>query len=190
VEVRGREARVGGEAGDWQAGGTEAGVEHHTVQVWTASGYWRFEASGSPLAGGQAALSPELRAAEPHDFGRIPFCVLRNDPDWTADFWGRPEAPNMVPGNEEINRLVTDAITNWFFTTSEVANGNLRAAGVGDEQAALHARLLPAALRACRWILSMSSANGVSSCATTCSPLRVLNVTGATSATKSPSRTA
>ena len=23
---------------------------------------------------------------------------------------------------EEINRLVTDAITNWFFTTSEVAN--------------------------------------------------------------------
>ena len=39
-------------------------------------------------------------------------------------------------------------------------------------------------------ILSMSSANGVSSCATTCSPLRVLNVTGAISATKSPSRTA
>jgi UDP-N-acetylglucosamine 2-epimerase (non-hydrolysing) len=35
---------------------------------------------------------------------------------------------------EEINRLVTDAITNWFFTTSEVANGNLRTAGVGDER--------------------------------------------------------
>jgi UDP-N-acetylglucosamine 2-epimerase (non-hydrolysing) len=31
---------------------------------------------------------------------------------------------------EEINRLVTDAITNWFFTTSEVANTNLRHAGV------------------------------------------------------------
>jgi UDP-N-acetylglucosamine 2-epimerase (non-hydrolysing) len=31
---------------------------------------------------------------------------------------------------EEINRLVTDAITNCFFTTSEVANANLRRAGV------------------------------------------------------------
>ena len=39
--------------------------------------------------------------------------------------WGMPE---------EINRLVTDAITNWFFTTSEVANDNLRKAGVGDER--------------------------------------------------------
>lgn len=39
--------------------------------------------------------------------------------------WGMPE---------EINRLVTDAITNWFFTTSEVANANLRRAGVGDER--------------------------------------------------------
>jgi UDP-N-acetylglucosamine 2-epimerase (non-hydrolysing) len=35
---------------------------------------------------------------------------------------------------EEINRLVTDAITNWFFTTSEVANENLRRAGVPDER--------------------------------------------------------
>lgn len=35
---------------------------------------------------------------------------------------------------EEINRMVTDAITNWFFTTSEVANANLRRAGVGDER--------------------------------------------------------
>ena len=26
---------------------------------------------------------------------------------------------------EEINRMVTDAITNWFFTTSEAANANL-----------------------------------------------------------------
>lgn len=39
--------------------------------------------------------------------------------------WGMPE---------EINRLVTDAITNWFFTTSAVANDNLRAAGVGEER--------------------------------------------------------
>ena len=35
---------------------------------------------------------------------------------------------------EEINRVVTDSITNWFFTTSEIANGNLRLAGVGDER--------------------------------------------------------
>ncbi len=39
--------------------------------------------------------------------------------------WGMPE---------EINRLVTDAITNWFFTTSEVANANLKRAGVADER--------------------------------------------------------
>jgi UDP-N-acetylglucosamine 2-epimerase (non-hydrolysing) len=35
---------------------------------------------------------------------------------------------------EEINRMVTDAITNYFFTTSEVANGNLRRSGVPDER--------------------------------------------------------
>jgi UDP-N-acetylglucosamine 2-epimerase (non-hydrolysing) len=35
---------------------------------------------------------------------------------------------------EEINRLVTDAVSNWFFTTSEVANANLRAAGVAEER--------------------------------------------------------
>ncbi len=35
---------------------------------------------------------------------------------------------------EEINRMVTDAITNWFFTTSEVANDNLRRAGVADDR--------------------------------------------------------
>ncbi|MGF1558059.1 MAG: non-hydrolyzing UDP-N-acetylglucosamine 2-epimerase [Flavobacteriaceae bacterium] len=35
---------------------------------------------------------------------------------------------------EEINRLVTDAITNYFFTTSEVANANLRRGGVQEEQ--------------------------------------------------------
>ncbi len=35
---------------------------------------------------------------------------------------------------EEINRLVTDAITNYFFTTSEVANQNLRENGVKNDQ--------------------------------------------------------
>lgn len=35
---------------------------------------------------------------------------------------------------EEINRMVTDAITDWFFTTSEVANANLRAAGVAPDR--------------------------------------------------------
>jgi len=35
---------------------------------------------------------------------------------------------------EEINRMVTDAITNHFFTTSEVANQNLRRAGVAGER--------------------------------------------------------
>lgn len=35
---------------------------------------------------------------------------------------------------EEINRMVTDAISNWFFTTSEVANINLRKTGVADDR--------------------------------------------------------
>ncbi len=35
---------------------------------------------------------------------------------------------------EEINRLVTDAITDLFYTTSEVANENLRKAGVAVEK--------------------------------------------------------
>ncbi len=35
---------------------------------------------------------------------------------------------------EEINRLVTDAITNWFFTTSEEANANLRRAGIAQDR--------------------------------------------------------
>ncbi len=35
---------------------------------------------------------------------------------------------------EEINRLVTDSIADYFFTTSEVANDNLRKAGVGDDR--------------------------------------------------------
>jgi len=35
---------------------------------------------------------------------------------------------------EEINRLVTDSITDIFFTTSETANTNLRNAGVSDDK--------------------------------------------------------
>jgi UDP-N-acetylglucosamine 2-epimerase (non-hydrolysing) len=35
---------------------------------------------------------------------------------------------------EEINRLATDAVTNWFFTTSEIANENLRKSGVEDDR--------------------------------------------------------
>jgi UDP-N-acetylglucosamine 2-epimerase (non-hydrolysing) len=35
---------------------------------------------------------------------------------------------------EEINRIVTDSITDYFFTTSEVANNNLRSAGVKDDR--------------------------------------------------------
>lgn len=39
--------------------------------------------------------------------------------------WGMPE---------EINRMVTDAISNWFFTTSERAGDNLIQAGVSPER--------------------------------------------------------
>lgn len=39
--------------------------------------------------------------------------------------WGMPE---------EINRMVTDAITTYFFTTSEAANQNLRRSGVQEER--------------------------------------------------------
>lgn len=35
---------------------------------------------------------------------------------------------------EEINRLVTDSITDYFFTTSEVANENLRKAGIQEDR--------------------------------------------------------
>lgn len=35
---------------------------------------------------------------------------------------------------EEINRIVTDSITDYFFTTSEVANENLRRVGVSNER--------------------------------------------------------
>ncbi|MDB4795494.1 UDP-N-acetylglucosamine 2-epimerase (non-hydrolyzing) [Verrucomicrobia bacterium] len=35
---------------------------------------------------------------------------------------------------EEINRMVTDSITNYFFTTSQYANKNLKASGVSDDR--------------------------------------------------------
>lgn len=35
---------------------------------------------------------------------------------------------------EEINRLATDAVTNWFFTTSSYANDNLAKAGVAKDR--------------------------------------------------------
>jgi len=35
---------------------------------------------------------------------------------------------------EEINRMVTDSISDHFFTTSELANGNLRKAGVEEDR--------------------------------------------------------
>lgn len=35
---------------------------------------------------------------------------------------------------EEINRIVTDSITNWFFTTSKQASANLRNTGVEEER--------------------------------------------------------
>ncbi|MFC5385292.1 non-hydrolyzing UDP-N-acetylglucosamine 2-epimerase [Aquamicrobium segne] len=35
---------------------------------------------------------------------------------------------------EEINRMVTDAITNWFFTTSQMASDNLQRNGVDKER--------------------------------------------------------
>ncbi|MFA7450079.1 MAG: UDP-N-acetylglucosamine 2-epimerase (non-hydrolyzing) [Bacteroidales bacterium] len=42
-----------------------------------------------------------------------------------SDDWTMPE---------EINRLVTDSITNYFFTTSQLANENLRKSGVEEER--------------------------------------------------------
>jgi UDP-N-acetylglucosamine 2-epimerase (non-hydrolysing) len=35
---------------------------------------------------------------------------------------------------EEINRLITDIITNYFFTTTESARNNLRKSGIADDQ--------------------------------------------------------
>ena len=35
---------------------------------------------------------------------------------------------------EEVNRIVTDSLADWFFTTSRVANENLRKSGIGDNR--------------------------------------------------------
>jgi UDP-N-acetylglucosamine 2-epimerase (non-hydrolysing) len=35
---------------------------------------------------------------------------------------------------EEVNRVVTDSVTNWFFTTSESANAQLRRSGACEDQ--------------------------------------------------------
>lgn len=35
---------------------------------------------------------------------------------------------------EEINRMVTDAITDYFFTTSEIANSNLKKQGISEDK--------------------------------------------------------
>src|SRR2546430_15373581 len=35
---------------------------------------------------------------------------------------------------EEINRMVTDAISKWFFTTSEVTHANLRRQAVAEQR--------------------------------------------------------
>lgn len=35
---------------------------------------------------------------------------------------------------EEINRMVTDSITNYFFTTTKIANENLRKSGISDDR--------------------------------------------------------
>lgn len=34
----------------------------------------------------------------------------------------------------EINRMITDSITNYFFTTTEIANENLRNSGIPNER--------------------------------------------------------
>src|SRR3546814_17137417 len=36
--------------------------------------------------------------------------------------------------SEEINRLVTDSITNYFFTTSDIANKNLIESGISEDR--------------------------------------------------------
>lgn len=35
---------------------------------------------------------------------------------------------------EEINRVVTDAVTNWFFTTSQTAGAHLRTSGIAEDR--------------------------------------------------------
>lgn len=68
------------------------GVQVIRSQVWSAEKVWSFSAD-------------RQERVEPHPFRRIPFAVLRGERNWTADFWGRGEAANIVPQNQEINRL-------------------------------------------------------------------------------------
>ncbi len=71
----------------------EVGGEDATLtQAWSAEGYWRL-------------LGDVVDVGEPHGFGRIPFVKLAHKPDWLADFWGLGEWGNVVPQNQEINRL-------------------------------------------------------------------------------------
>ena len=42
--------------------------------------------------------------------------------------------PGDLTMPEEINRMATDALTDYFFTTSETANEQLRKGGVADER--------------------------------------------------------
>src|SRR3546814_16916864 len=51
---------------------------------------------------------------------------------------------------EEINRLVTDSITDYFFTTSAVANQNLRTEGVYDERTFLLGNTMKIGSTSCR----------------------------------------
>ena len=51
---------------------------------------------------------------------------------------------------EEINRIVTDSITDYFFTTSETANENLRKAGVTNERIFFVGNTMIDTLLACR----------------------------------------
>ena len=51
---------------------------------------------------------------------------------------------------EEINRIVTDSITDYFFTTSETANENLRKAGVPENRIFFVGNTMIDTLLACR----------------------------------------
>jgi UDP-N-acetylglucosamine 2-epimerase (non-hydrolysing) len=50
---------------------------------------------------------------------------------------------------KDINRIVTDAISNWFFTTSEAANSNLRRTGVSDDRIVFVGNTMIDSLLAC-----------------------------------------
>lgn len=62
-------------------------------------------------------------------------CSIAAKKDWVsvAHVEGGIRSGDMTMP-EEINRIVTDSITDYFFTTSETANKNLRETGVRDEQ--------------------------------------------------------